>query len=100
MLLQDGPKDAHFKIAGLLGCALTEASLSVRHSRINVDVADEEVSQCGLQMCEPRPLDRVGARSHGCFSMRQPFVGGDPKEHRPWAFLDAVDALFQTVPPL
>ncbi len=100
MLLQDGPKDAHFKITGLLGCTLTEAARSIRHDRINVDVTDEEMSQGGLQMCEPRPLDRVSARGHGCCSMRQPFVGGDPKEHRPWAFLDAVDALFQTVPPL
>ena len=41
MLLQDGPEDAHFKIAGLLGCALTETTISIHHDRINVDVADE-----------------------------------------------------------
>ena len=65
MLLQDGPEDAHFKIAGLLGCALTEASLSIRHGRINVDVADEEMSQGGLQVCEPCPFNGVGVGGHG-----------------------------------
>lgn len=100
MLLQDGPEDTRFKIAGLLGCALTEASLSIRHGRINVQVADEEMSQGGLQMCEPCPFNGVGAGGHGCFPKRQPFVGGDPKEHWPWALPDPVDALFQAAPPL
>ena len=100
MLLQDGPKNARFKIAGLISCALTEASLSIRHGRINVDIADEEMSQGGLQMCKPRTFDSVGAGGHGFFSKRQPLVGGNTKEQWPWALLDPVDALFQASPPL